>query len=296
MKKILYIIPFLLCFGNAFAQNTPEFSFKLYFEDAIGNKDTLIIGNDSLATVGIDTTFGEKNIITQPWNSNFDVRLSNEYWLKEGNGLLFPDTIRFQTKKQIINKNLSNVNTNIEIDMKVKGQNWPVTISWDSTLFNGQGDTSQYVGSGIFTIEYGMWFDGGTHPVYFRNKGHMIVSNSWMPNNHLISSYYHAGNDTIYTLWFLFADSSIYTAGIENEKKNINKIGLYPNPFKNKFFIGQLGSQQIQNITITNLLGKKQRFIRIKNRIIMPDAQRGMYLIHIQMSNEKEEIIKIIKK
>ncbi len=71
-----FIILFL-CTGILIAQ---EFSFTLNFEDALGNTDSLIIGYDNNGTDGIDAAFGEVNIISVPYNSGIDVRISDEWW------------------------------------------------------------------------------------------------------------------------------------------------------------------------------------------------------------------------
>lgn len=73
MKKLLLIL-FLI---PIYTMAQEEFSFELYFEDALGNKDTVILGYDPNATDVIDITFGEVNILSQPWGSNFDVRIGD---------------------------------------------------------------------------------------------------------------------------------------------------------------------------------------------------------------------------
>ncbi|MCF8417129.1 MAG: hypothetical protein K9G40_12865, partial [Crocinitomicaceae bacterium] len=96
MKKLLI---FAISFSNLlFAQE--EFSFELYFEDALGNKDTLILGYDSNATNGIDPLFGELNMTGQPWDNTFEVRAGNGY-LGEPDFPLNINNFDYQTKKQI---------------------------------------------------------------------------------------------------------------------------------------------------------------------------------------------------
>lgn len=52
---------------------TQEFSFPLYFEDASGAKDTIIYGYDEDASDGIDSVFGEENLINKISDSTFTV-------------------------------------------------------------------------------------------------------------------------------------------------------------------------------------------------------------------------------
>jgi len=82
MKKIYILISFLTISQFIFGQ---EFSFPIYFEDAIGNKDTLTMGYDINGTDGLDTVLGEINIIGVPLDTSFDVRISDAFW-NNGNG------------------------------------------------------------------------------------------------------------------------------------------------------------------------------------------------------------------
>ncbi len=61
MKELVFTFLLLVLSWNSSSQE--EFSFTLYFEDAIGNKDSLILGYDELATNGEDEEFGEENVI-----------------------------------------------------------------------------------------------------------------------------------------------------------------------------------------------------------------------------------------
>ena len=70
--KLMFLLIVLLT-TNINSQE--EFSFPMIFEDAVGNKDTIVVGYDSLATDSIDTAFGEVDIVNQPWDSTFEVRI-----------------------------------------------------------------------------------------------------------------------------------------------------------------------------------------------------------------------------
>lgn len=63
MKKLTLAIAFLSFFIIGEAQT---FQFKISFEDASGNKDTLTIGYDQNGTESIDPSFGETNSIGSP--------------------------------------------------------------------------------------------------------------------------------------------------------------------------------------------------------------------------------------
>ncbi len=125
MKKLIILLFWLpLVF---FSQE--EFSFELYFEDALGNKDTLVLGYDPLATDSIDVAFGEVNIVNQPWDSVFEARALNLTW--NSNGLVF-DSIINSSKKQI-----SKHSSDIIIGVKTSNIS-DVTMTWNNQDFNYQ--------------------------------------------------------------------------------------------------------------------------------------------------------------
>jgi hypothetical protein len=68
MKKILFII-FAFFITSVKGQYSWEFENKLYVIDSIGNIDIVFFGNDSSATLGVDTNLLEQNIIGFPWDS-----------------------------------------------------------------------------------------------------------------------------------------------------------------------------------------------------------------------------------
>ena len=113
MKKsllILFLLPMYLT-----AQE--EFSFQLYFEDAVGNRDTVTVGYDDNATHAIETAFGEEDIKSLPWDNQCEVRITD-----------FSKT--FHTKKQIIKNHCGEFWNILEpIFIDIKNPQFPLTIS-----------------------------------------------------------------------------------------------------------------------------------------------------------------------
>ena len=70
----------------------------MIFEDAVGSRDTLLIGYDTSATDSIDVFFDEKNIIATEMDSIFGVRISNEW----ENRTFYDRVGTYHTKKNIV--------------------------------------------------------------------------------------------------------------------------------------------------------------------------------------------------
>lgn len=112
-------------------QSAAMFEATIWFEDAVGNRDSIIVGYDTLATEDIDPIFGEEEIIT-PFDSIFDVRAGSIDY--------------FYRKK--LSKKLIGVTTKITFGsdsgcfiasskfIYIWAQNQPVKIWWSRPLFN----------------------------------------------------------------------------------------------------------------------------------------------------------------
>jgi hypothetical protein len=76
MKKAILI---LFSLGSILTAASQQFSFKMYFKDAIGNTDSITLGYDPSASDSVDISFGEINIISTPLDSGLDVRITDEW-------------------------------------------------------------------------------------------------------------------------------------------------------------------------------------------------------------------------
>ncbi|HET6560202.1 MAG TPA: T9SS type A sorting domain-containing protein [Prolixibacteraceae bacterium] len=137
MKPPMLILLFILCSIITFGQ---EYSFPLYFEDAAGNKDTLIFGFDKSATFGIDENLGERNILGQEVDSTFCVFFTDAVTRDLSDCYLAEvKEPTYLSKKQYINI----PGSFIEIGMVA--ENFPVTVKWDRDGFE-DFDINQYAG------------------------------------------------------------------------------------------------------------------------------------------------------
>lgn len=125
---------------STYAQQTAFFEWPLYFEDAMGNKDTIIIGSDPNANSFSATgPFGEDIIDNSvPWDSIFEVRACE--W------------IGYCQKKAIVEGRSTSyaagyANSWDWPSISIHAIHFPITIRWDSSLVN----------SAIYPIEFMLW-------------------------------------------------------------------------------------------------------------------------------------------
>ncbi len=258
-----------------------DFSFYIYFEDALGNKDSLILGYDSNGSDTIEPALGEQNIISQTLDTGLDVRITDEWYQRNYNSSVGT----FHTKKQIIKESCGQWFSINSIDIHSK--NWPVTAHWDSTLF----EVSCRNGSVYTSINPGGWWDTSSPSNLYRQVLRQTGSatfesntGTWYNPNY---AYINNQNDTIPVFWQTFSDSSLLNLGLETIKPNLN-YKIYPNPTSGFLYIElESAANQIKKIHIFDLLGKQQKTLQSKHSINVQGLTKGVYFIKIHLLNRQ---------
>lgn len=134
MRYIFHVIllHILMNYHNhAFSQSTPIFQMPLFFEDAVGNKDTLIVGYDTSKVTYYYNNKFDGPPLNSPLDSIFEVRAFH-----------FEDNVLTESSKKIIT-HLDLWDTSVEdcgvtayFKMVVSCKYPPIKISYDSTLLN----------------------------------------------------------------------------------------------------------------------------------------------------------------
>ena len=121
----------LLSSQQGLTQAIPQFQTIIYVEDAVGNRDSVVVGFDTLATTGIDAIFGEEEI-TAPFDSVLDVRIAS---------MDFPD--RLNTLKVDIEPSelvyplavSHGCYNGFRSFIYIWAKHQPVTVTWDKDQF-----------------------------------------------------------------------------------------------------------------------------------------------------------------
>jgi hypothetical protein len=88
MRVCFCILIGLLNLTVAAQSDSILFEFPIYFEDAVGNRDTIIIGLSEYATPEFEPALGQVNMLNEPFDSVFEVRAAIFY---ETSAVLFTD-------------------------------------------------------------------------------------------------------------------------------------------------------------------------------------------------------------
>ncbi|MCB0434441.1 MAG: T9SS type A sorting domain-containing protein, partial [Mangrovimonas sp.] len=293
MKKILVIVCFSFC-SYSFGQ---EFSFELFFEDSEGNQDSIVLGYDQNATDDIDSAFGEDNIISVPYNSGLDVRVTDEQKALTN----FPNPIpaTYHTKTQIIQKNCPTSFSVLAIDIVT--ENWPVTITWNSTLFN---DICRN-GSVFTSINPGGWWDTGSpsefecgfYRVILLNENQTVFCDNTdypeFPTNDNYS-YLTDDNKAVSVFWFTFGNEDIL---LNIEDHVLSNVKAYPNPTDDKLWF-DINKTDLESDKV-ELMDINGKGVKIKlnddNSISIENLENGIYFLKLKFKNGSVLLKKIIK-
>lgn len=288
MKTQFLFLLFFLALRFTYAQ---EFSFSMHFEDAAGNKDTLVLGYDLYGTDSIDNAFGEINIKSQPLNNNFDVRITDELESRSHNPA-YAST--YHTKKQIIRHPCYPIGYGYPVVyVDIKCTHWPVKASWDSTIFND----SCRIESLITSINPGGWWDvssiSNLSRVLLKDQPQVTFTPNFI-NNEVFeeSSYINGNQDTISVFWIALGGNLI---------AKINEMGIknneyYFNILNNNLIINLNDNQTfVEEIEIISISGKAIQSNKKSNNINISQLKKGLYMCRFITNDKKMESFKFLK-
>ena len=271
MNKLILILLIFCAIKPAEAQ---EFSFQMFFHDAAGNRDTITLGYDIQASDSIDPAFGEINIIALPLDSGLDVRITNEWknrWYNETSGT-------FHTKKQISHYDCPTPWSFDIQSIDIVTHHWPVTASWNKSLFN---DTCR--SSTVFTsVHPGGWWDVGCISDLYKQdllaKDSVTFTSNASASS--LSTAYIKNNDTIPVFFQAFMGIHAYNHIVIQDFSG--KVAVYPNPVNNTLYIETTSDfGNIIKSEIYSIFGQKISDWGNENEIQVSSLENGLYFLII---------------
>jgi len=306
MRTFFSIISLVITATTVLAQQQPMFLTKLYFEDAIGNRDTIEIGYDTAVTRENYPmeSFGQVEV-TSVWDSVFEVRamISSHYvsiaidqpWYKRVvSGAFFVHPVygcRFET----------NAST-----LAIKSKYPPVTVSWEREDF-----TSNFCHLGGFIAQSRVanYYEGTSgpfwwseHPAYLDSMRCMGEDKSWTPslrvadpNELFVSSAYvtngQGGTDSLFTLHtYLHFKGHIsspcdveLTVSTQSPSTPTSKERLLPNPVQHSAIFLDGKSRPFRVIDVTGVV----RLRGTGSTLDLTSFEPGIYILESEGHSER---------
>ena len=152
MHKLLLLWGLCCCGTLLLAQSVPRFQMPLYFEDAVGNRDTIVVGYDETASYNqLNPQFGEQLLAT-PFDSIFEVRAAH--------AIDAPHALSKKIIAQYENSIGDTCFSSAGIEIFIQARHLPITIRYDTALVNSSVCHQNMILSPdwfIFLMQY--WWD-----------------------------------------------------------------------------------------------------------------------------------------
>ena len=166
--KIYYFL--LIFLSSTILLNAQQFNTQFYFTDTLLNKDTVTVGFDPLAQIGVDSIYGEIDLKEVPFGNDFEVRvgqldhqdlgcfpydpLSIHNIDNDQSGLVIIMGEKSIGGMSCDNGNLTGLNT-FNATFFVKNTELPLKINWDNQAFMETCISSSF----LTDWHPGLWFD-----------------------------------------------------------------------------------------------------------------------------------------
>ena len=133
MTTIYKIIACCLLPLCLYSQQTAFFETTIYFEDAVGNVDSVVVGMDEEANYMYNPQFGEADI-DAPWDSIFEVRAAHTGPIGNDDLVLSKKIIAYTTEG--IHPTLNCILLAEAIELYYYAKHLPITVRWDQSAFS----------------------------------------------------------------------------------------------------------------------------------------------------------------
>ena len=265
------LVIFIFSAEKMFAQGfVPEFQTPFYFEDALGHKDTVLIGYSSSLPLGAPrgeyNPISDGSLITAPFDSVFEVRLFHTTYWNNINA--------FTTKSMTVNYETypnSSCGLSEGACLTIHSKYPPVTMHYDSTLFSPNSCRSNT----IFTPDWQIYFEQFWWNATFQcvgGRSSILPDLALNPFNLNLPDVNIEGGTTrtlpgyflIFKSWGACTDSTL----IVNTNTLFQKdegIHIFPNPTTDKLNI-TVSAEEIVEWSVYNILGQLEYVSVVKSK------------------------------
>jgi len=293
MRAIIWLLT--SCWIGFLSAQQPQFIMPIWFEDSVGNKDTVWVGGDpSASSQNLNPPFGEIGIIA-PFDSAFEVRA------------VHGDDTDWETSKTIIEYNdtpgqcFLPPRTRIMFHAKYS----PLKIYWDTTILatNNPCNINTILTPDQYAFLLQNWYDARI--IYCMMTRESIEVEDLFPippPDQLKHPFEVEGNgiQVVPGLWFAgFWDfPHCYTTLPTSDIGLQTRISVSPNPAGNALTLVNYSGLAIKSVQISNLTGQTVYACSVTGdsiQIPMDGFMNGFYIVHLEFNKGMTVSKKIIK-
>ncbi|TAK32830.1 MAG: T9SS type A sorting domain-containing protein [Saprospiraceae bacterium] len=298
MKSLTLI--FAICWASILSAQQPQFIMPIWFEDAVGNKDTIWVGGDpSASSQNLNPQFGEV-AIDSPFDSIFEVRAVHD------------DDQDWVTSKVIIEHHDSPGQCYLPHSrIMINSKNQPVKISWDTMqlITNYPCNINTFLSPDVYIFVLQHWYEARIiYCMMTRSFIEVDFDYSEYPGidpSELLNHNFGVegqGIKNLPGLWFAGRWDAPYCytllPTIENKDDAEAPVSITPNPVKNIATIYSSSYQTIEEIKIYNAAGQFLSTYKADDahyELSLNNYRPGLYFIKVEFDNGKSYCSKIVK-
>jgi hypothetical protein len=278
------------------AQAVPQYHTTIYFEDAVGNTDSVTVGFDTMATSSIDPIFGEAEV-TAPFDSVFEVRAGTFLGLDREK----TSKIIIESSEPIYPLSISyGCYTTAPMFIYIWAKYQPVTATWNksefledicvrgSLLSNHYADelTDPYDWEFFPQDEY---YCMGVDSAWTIDISATAIEGAQVTAPVSIDKEVEGmGVQQIYGLRFFPSPTFTYwtpcyfVTSIEEAIDEVETISIVPNPADKYFSVVLPAGEEAKTIEIWNIHGQRVKNIQSVTQVDVSDLSSGMYTVVIE--------------
>ena len=305
MNQILSCFVFMFSTSATLLSQTqaiPNFETTVWFEDAMGNKDSVVVGYDTTANVRFNPAFGESHII-EPFAGAIDVRAAHllDYRYQ---GRILSKKIITQGESPFFFQGCYAASG---VVCFVKTQNQPVTISWDVNPFNAKCLQSSFITPNQrweLVIPFELDWSRVRAQCMRYTPYELYIASEHVPNNELPYKTIHQG-DTIIGVAIKFAfDAALFPLcrnSISTEiPYKLSSSHLSPNPAFEMVMLETEGEPGAQLIQVFNMEGRMLMEITPRSdnapvSLVVADFPPGVYTVLEHLEHGQRRFGRFIK-
>lgn len=311
MKNLIFIASLLPLFVWG-QQQEPMFKTTFYFEDAVGNRDSITVGMDTSANWEYNPQLGEIDIQT-PFDSVFEVRAAHTFDLAWG------DTYTVLSKTIInvaeIPVLMPNCYKGGPFTFLIQAKYQPVTISWSQSVFNDECLDGSFMTPDKNYELLNPWDWWSNPEIRFSCQevdgsyainlgGEYLVNGEWPYIKLHDVQGSTATMDSIYgvTLWIdpFETWTPCYHVSVEGKKKSqVAGLKIFPNPTNNFFQILDKDENYLEAMKVIDINGNivlSKNKLKTSEQIDVSNLSNGVFFIEVDSNFGQKHIGKLIKK
>jgi|AntRauTorckE5430_2_1112549.scaffolds.fasta_scaffold13327_2 hypothetical protein len=321
----------LLLFSLVLQAQTNEIyiDIPLYFEDSVGNKDTVVISLAESGSIDFEPALGEVNLNGVPYDSAFEVRIVS-----------FKDAasayeFEYQVSRKFIELTLplpgedcSATRISGNVAFVVHARHYPITISWDSAPFQAGGllecAISSRIGNTFLSLimppevslptlmndpayplgclsltEKIQYYPYNSYPIMGQDfpRGLFNPFNDWtlLP---VEGSDLALDTMLIYSLWWANNRSPLCKGPVSTQHElPATAVSLFPNPTANLITLDLNDPDMaIDSYAVFDMLGRQVFFEKTGARQLdVSNLPGGTYLVRAQLSDRRTVTARFVR-